>query len=75
MSDVDWQKSSHSNPNGNCVEISWQKSSYTGPNSNCVELSDPRGRVRDSKDPDRPKLHVNIPEFIDSVKSGRYDPK
>lgn len=51
----------------------WQKSSRSNPDGNCVELSDPRGRVRDSKDPDGPALTVNVPRFVDAVKSGRFD--
>ncbi|MBQ6640276.1 MAG: DUF397 domain-containing protein [Saccharopolyspora sp.] len=54
-------------------EMRWQKSSYTNPNGNCVELSDPRGQIRDSKDPGGPKLHVHIPEFLNAIKSGRFD--
>jgi hypothetical protein len=42
MSEVVWQKSSHSGSGDtNCVEIGWQKSSYSGSGdgTNCVEIA------------------------------------
>ncbi|MGP4024648.1 DUF397 domain-containing protein [Actinomadura sp. 3N407] len=44
----------------------WRKSSYTGPNGgDCVELTSVPGTVavRDSKDPDGPKLLVRRQVF------------
>ncbi|MDH6126175.1 DUF397 domain-containing protein [Kitasatospora sp. GP82] len=37
----------------------WRKSTYSGDNGgNCIEVDDARpGTVRDSKDPDGPRLH------------------
>jgi hypothetical protein len=58
-----WRKSSYSGTNGgNCVEVAevWRKSSYSGSNGgNCVEVATALAAaiaVRDSKDPDGPKL-------------------
>lgn len=58
-----WRKSSYSGTNGgNCVEVAevWRKSSYSGTNGgNCVEVARALPAaiaVRDSKDPDGPKL-------------------
>lgn len=57
----------------------WRKSSYTGSNGgNCVELAD-RDRsivVRDSKDPDGPRLTVERrvwAALLADVKRGRHD--
>jgi len=58
-----WRKSSYSGSNGgNCVEVAevWRKSSYSASNGgDCVEVAvaPPAAvAVRDSKDPDGPKL-------------------
>jgi hypothetical protein len=58
-----WRKSSYSASNGgDCVEVAevWRKSSYSGGNGgNCVEVAaalPAAVAVRDSKDPDGPKL-------------------
>lgn len=54
-------------------EVRWQKPIRSNPNGNCVELSNPRGQVRDSKDPNGPVLRVDVLKFVDSVKRGRFD--
>jgi len=58
-----WRKSSYSGGNGgNCIEVAevWRKSSYSGGNGgDCVEVARTLPAaiaVRDSKDPDGPKL-------------------
>ncbi|MDA3644487.1 DUF397 domain-containing protein [Saccharopolyspora indica] len=51
----------------------WQKSSYSNLNGNCVELSNPRGLIRDSKDPDGPRLAVDVAAFLGAVKAGRFE--
>ena len=58
-----WRKSSYSGGNGGeCVEAAavWRKSSYSGSNGGqCVEVTPDSGRlvaVRDSKNPDGPRL-------------------
>lgn len=50
----------------------WIKSSYTD-NANCVELATTLDRLRDSKDPDGPKLKVDVSTFLRAVKDGRFD--
>jgi len=52
----------------------WRKSTYSGGNGSCVEIADlgPAAAVRDSKDPDGPKLVFAAEEwrsFIDSIKA------
>jgi hypothetical protein len=63
LTGVSWRKSSYSASNGgDCVEVAevWRKSSYSGGNGgNCVEVAralPAAVAVRDSKDPDGPKL-------------------
>jgi hypothetical protein len=58
-----WRKSSYSGSNGgNCVEVAevWRKSSYSASNGgDCVEVAralPAAVAVRDSKDPEGPKL-------------------
>ncbi|MER6994064.1 DUF397 domain-containing protein [Saccharopolyspora hirsuta] len=53
--------------------LSWQKSSYSNLNGNCVELSNPRGLIRDSKNPEGPVLQVDIEVFLEAVKTGRFE--
>lgn len=59
-----WRKASHSTSNGGgCVEVGvWRKASYSGSNGGgCVEVGSASGAVvaiRDSKDPDGPRLAI-----------------
>ena len=66
LTGAQWRKSSYSGGNGgNCVEIAevWRKSSHSGGNGgDCVEVAATLPAaiaVRDSKDPDGPKLVVS----------------
>jgi hypothetical protein len=56
--------------------LTWRKSSYTSATGNCVEVAQFPGAsigVRDSKDPDGPKLLFSSGEwraFITGIKAG-----
>jgi hypothetical protein len=59
---VTWQKSSRSNPSGNCVE--------------CAALADGSVAVRNSRDPEGPALiytKAEIDAFILGVRDGDFD--
>ncbi|MGH3321644.1 MAG: DUF397 domain-containing protein [Streptosporangiaceae bacterium] len=58
----------------------WRKSSRTGSQGNCVEVAGAQRvvAVRDSKDPDGPKLIVGPGAwcaFLGALKAGRLDPR
>lgn len=76
-----WRRSRRSADTGNCVEVAavWRKSSRSGGNGgDCVEVAsvDRAIAVRDSKDPDGPRLAFP-PDvwgaFLADAKAGRYD--
>ncbi|MBC6457119.1 DUF397 domain-containing protein [Actinomadura sp. HBU206391] len=77
-----WRKSSRSAQGGqDCVEVAaahWRKSSHSGQGGDdCVELAGLPGvvAVRDSKNPDGPKLAFTAREwaaFVADVKTSRY---
>jgi hypothetical protein len=56
----------------------WQRSSYSGTSGNCVEVAlnlPGLVAVRDSKDPDGPKLVVTVDEwraFVAGVQAGEF---
>ena len=55
----------------------WRKSSYSnGDGGDCIEVDDTRpGVVRDSKDPDGPRLNFSadaFAAFVDGVKRGDF---
>lgn len=76
----EWRKSSYSNGQASCVEVKgvWRKSTYSTSNSNCVEvaLGQPDAvAIRDSKNPDGPKLTVTSSTwsaFVTEVKHGEF---
>ncbi|WP_030617024.1 DUF397 domain-containing protein [Streptomyces sclerotialus] len=59
--------------------FSWKKSSYSGGNGACVEIAVPAAEaiaVRDSKDPDGPRLTFDTAAwstFVAEVGAGTYD--
>ena len=80
LSGAVWRKSSYSGANGgDCVEVAevWRKSSYSGGNGgNCVEVArtlPAAMAVRDSKDPDGPKLIFTPADwaaFTEAIRTG-----
>jgi hypothetical protein len=82
MTSVQWRKSSKSDHSGgNCVEVAslWRKSSHSDHSGgDCVEVADlaPMVGVRDSKNPEGPKLTFSASAwsaFTRSVKSSAHD--
>ncbi|MFJ2029626.1 DUF397 domain-containing protein [Streptosporangium sp. NPDC087985] len=75
LSDATWFKSSFSGDNGgNCVEVAELKDVTDGPGHKAehAELI----AVRDSKDPDGPKLFFTPAEwdaFVNGVKASEFD--
>ena len=52
----------------------WRKSSRSGANaSGCVELAHTFDRVRDSKNPSGPTLHVDPAPLLTVAKAGKLD--
>jgi uncharacterized protein DUF397 len=79
LTGVSWRKSSYSGTNGGaCIEVAEVcKSSYSGTNGgNCVEVArtPPAAvAVRDSKDPDGPKLIFTVADwtaFTAAIRTG-----
>ena len=82
LSRAEWRKASYSTGNGgDCVEVAtWRKASKSSSNGgNCVEVASHRPEVvavRDSKDPDGPKLAfppADWQRFTASVRAGAFD--
>jgi hypothetical protein len=83
LSRIEWRKASYSNASGgNCVEVGadWRKASYSNSNGGaCVEVGvgSQLVAVRDSKDPDGPRLAFSAgawDTFLRQVKHGWLDP-
>ena len=80
---VTWRKSSYSGANGGgCVEVGvWRKASHSGANGgDCVEVTATPAAmvaVRDSKDPDGPRLAFapgDWQAFTTQIKTGAINP-
>lgn len=74
----EWQKSSLSNGNAECVEASYKKSTASMPNGDCVEAAVSSGEilVRNTRDREGPVLSFTEGEweaFIGGVKLGEFD--
>jgi hypothetical protein len=50
----------------------WRKSSYSGSGPNCVELAGTLDRIRDSKHPTGPTLHIDLAGFLSKIKTGGF---
>jgi hypothetical protein len=55
------------------TSLRWRKSSYTGNQGDCVEVAHTLAHVRDSKQPDGPKLALDLSVFLATVKAGKLD--
>ena len=69
----EWNKSSYSSSNANCIEVKgvWRKGSYSNGQANCVEVRAGRPdavAVRDSKDRGGPEL---FPTFAAMMKANK----
>ncbi|MEV8638195.1 DUF397 domain-containing protein [Streptosporangium sp. NPDC051023] len=77
LSDVRWVKSSFSGDNGGeCVEVAELKDVVDGPGHKAGHAD--VIAVRDSKDPNGPKLFFTPAEweaFLNSVKADEFDPR
>lgn len=53
--------------------VRWRKSSRSGgTGGNCIEVANSLDAVRDSKQPDGPRLTVDVRALLDAVRAGRY---
>lgn len=54
----------------------WRKSTRSGSQSDCVEVAHSLDLMRDSKNPDGPRLAIRpagLAAFLAAAKSGRFD--
>lgn len=64
-------------PDTDLARALWRKSTYSGGNGSCVEIADLGAAVavRDSKDPDGPKLVFTVDQwrsFTGGIKAGNH---
>ncbi|WP_253874549.1 DUF397 domain-containing protein [Actinomadura rupiterrae] len=77
VADIAWRTSSHStNTGGQCVEVgdvAWQRSSHSGAGGNCVEVAGAAAvvAVRDSQDPEGPKLLLSASAWTELLSRAR----
>ena len=79
LSRAQWRKSSRSGGNGACVEVAvaWHKSTRSSGSGACVEVAHTGTVVvvRDSKDPEGPKLVLTPAQwraFAAGIKAGEF---
>ncbi|MEL3949919.1 DUF397 domain-containing protein [Streptomyces sp. LNU-CPARS28] len=69
--EVAWRKSTHSTADGpDCVEVGWRKSTHsTGDGPECVEVAATLEAIliRDSKNPDGPRLTLTPAAWADFI--------
>lgn len=78
---VAFGKATASSGNGACVEVGFRKASASADTANCVEVGTcdcdtPAVLVRDSKDPDGPRLSVTpaaFNAFLAGIRAGQFD--
>jgi len=51
----------------------WRKSSFSDTGNGCVEIACTLGAVRDSKNPDGPRLIIDTRALVGAVKVWRYE--
>lgn len=72
-----WSKATSCDTNA-CIEVQWKKSQLSSNNGSCVEvaMTPEEILVRDSKDPDGPRLSFTRTEwlaFLDGAKKNEFD--
>lgn len=51
----------------------WRKSSFSDVANGCVEIACTLGAVRDSKNPDGPRLATDVRALVIAVRASRYE--
>jgi hypothetical protein len=54
-------------------ETRWRKASRSGEEGNCIELAHTLDAVRDSKDPEGPRLVVNVLSLLGAIHATHRD--
>ncbi|MPZ80286.1 MAG: DUF397 domain-containing protein [Actinophytocola sp.] len=50
----------------------WRKSSFSDQGNGCVEVVRTLGAVRDSKNPEGPRLALDVQALVSLIKDGHY---
>lgn len=53
------------------TQVRWKKASFSAEQTDCVELAHTFDAMRDSKNPDGPRLHVDVRRLVWAVKAER----